>query len=112
MAELVRLDESNFESSIADFEGIAVVDFYADWCRPCHALAPHIEKLAREHPEIRVAKLDVDKAPRIAARFGVSSIPTVVRFDAGAPTATAVGALPYGQLTGALRIDGAESAAA
>lgn len=108
MTNIVMVDEANFEEQIASFGGVAVVDFFADWCGPCRMLAPHIEKLAAAHPEIRVAKVDVDRSPRLAARLGVQSIPTVVRFDDGAPTAVAVGALPYAPLRETLRIGESE----
>lgn len=109
MTQVVKVDEADFDEQIANFDGTAVVDFFADWCAPCRVLAPHIEKLAAEHPEIRVAKVDVDRASRVAARLGVRSIPTVVRFDGGAPTAVAVGALAYDPLTETLGIGASDA---
>jgi thioredoxin len=82
-----------------------VVDFWAPWCGPCRIVSPQVELLASEHPELRVAKLDVDKAPEIAARYEVYSIPTIVRFERGEVGARVVGALPYPRLAEALGIE-------
>lgn len=72
-----KFDETTFDSGTQT--GVALVDFYADWCGPCRAIAPTIDKLASEYEgRATVAKVDVDAAPGVAQRFGVSSIPTLV----------------------------------
>lgn len=63
--------------------GRVLVDFYADWCGPCKMLAPIVEKVADEHPEVDVIKVNVDEAPSIAALYGVYSIPTLIYFENG-----------------------------
>jgi thioredoxin len=102
----VALDERNFDYFLATHDGILVVDFWARWCRPCKAMAPLVARVAAERPELLVAKVDVDRARRLAARHGVSAVPTLMRFDDGRPTASVVGALPYDRLLAELGLDG------
>jgi len=87
-----KITMQNFDEFIRS--GTAVVDFYADWCGPCRMLAPALEQIAEEHPEIRVGKVNVDEAGALAARFGISSIPFVARFENGALTHSALGYMP------------------
>ena len=68
-----HLSERNFEE--ARGAGIALVDFYADWCGPCRMLSPIVEAVAAERPDVLVAKVNVDENPNLAAEFGVFSIP-------------------------------------
>lgn len=79
-----------------------LIDFWATWCGPCRMLAPVIEELAGEHPEVQFAKLDVDQVPDVAMRFGVSAIPTVVLFKAGKEVQRFVGVEPKGAYEQAL----------
>ena len=97
-----KLTSQNFNDFIAS--GTAVVDFYADWCGPCRMLAPTLEQIADEHPEIKVGKLNVDEAHALAARFGISSIPFVARFENGALTHSAMGFMPASLLKSKLGI--------
>ena len=97
-----KLTSQNFNDFIAN--GTAVVDFYADWCGPCRMLAPALEQIADEHPEIKVGKLNVDEAHALAARFGISSIPFVARFDNGTLTHSALGFMPAQALASKLDI--------
>ncbi len=75
-------------------KGKVLVDFYAAWCGPCSMLSPLVAKLADEHPEITIIKIDVDQASEIAAKFNVYSIPTLVLFEDGKAKKTQVGYLP------------------
>jgi thioredoxin len=100
----VILDERSFDRIVAAYD-VAVVDFWAHWCRPCRAMAPVIERLCAERPDVLVAKVDVDRAGRLAQRLAVRTIPTMIRFDRGRPTAVAVGAVPYDRLLALLRLD-------
>lgn len=79
-------------------EKIALVDFYADWCGPCRMLAPVIEEIAGERPDITVAKVNVDDAPEIARKFGIVSIPTVIIFKGGEIAKRVTGVRPKAQL--------------
>ena len=79
-------------------EKVALVDFYADWCGPCRMLAPIIEEIASERPDIAVAKINVDKEPELAREYGIVSIPTVIIFKDGEIAKRITGARPKAQL--------------
>jgi thioredoxin 1 len=88
----LELTTQNFEDTVK--EGITLVDFWAPWCGPCRMIAPHIEAIASEMPEIKVGKLNVDSSPEIAAKFGIMSIPTVMIFKNGKAQDTTIGVVP------------------
>ncbi|MEM3209469.1 MAG: thioredoxin, partial [Saccharolobus sp.] len=73
---------------------VAVVDFWAEWCAPCLILAPVIEELAKDYPQVGFGKLNSDENPDIAARYGVMSLPTVILFKNGEPVDAVLGAVP------------------
>ncbi len=88
--QVVHLTESNFWSTVNQTK-IALIDFFGEWCGPCKALAPIFAKLAADYKgEAFFGKIDIDKNPKIAAQFGVQSVPNVVVFRDGRP----VGNLP------------------
>ena len=92
-----------FDQEVLQSEQPVIVDFWAEWCGPCHAVAPILEKIADERKDdLRVVKLNIDEEPEIAQRYGVMSIPTIVLFKGGEPAAAAVGAQPKGSLERAL----------
>ncbi len=74
---------ADFAEKVLRSEVPVLVDFYADWCGPCRALAPVLEELARELPQARIVKVNVDQAPDLAAQYGVSAIPTLLVFKNG-----------------------------
>lgn len=87
---MINLDESNFDSSIA--EGVTLVDFWAPWCRPCLMQAPILEEVARVLLEkATIAKVNVDDTPALAERFMVQGIPTLIIFQDGKPAKRLVG---------------------
>lgn len=96
---VVMADEKNFDALVNE-PGIAVVaDFWAAWCAPCRMIAPILDEVARERAgQVKVVKINVDENPNLAARFGIMSIPTVIRFQGGQEAARAVGAMPKAQL--------------
>ena len=90
-SKVVTLTAENFDATALAADRTAVVDFWAAWCPPCRALAPAIEALADERPEVLVGKLDVDEHPQIAERYAVYNIPTVLVFRNGQVSARSVG---------------------
>jgi thioredoxin len=86
-----HVNTDNFKGNVLDADVPVLVDFYADWCGPCRMLAPALDKLARETPDARVVKIDIDKSPQLAARYRVSSIPTVMVFKDGSVVARHTG---------------------
>jgi thioredoxin 1 len=90
---LKTLGESDFERLVLESAQPAVVDFSAAWCGPCRAIAPVIENLANDYADrVTVAKVDIDDSPRLAAKYGVRSVPTVMLFANGGVKRVYVGA--------------------
>lgn len=95
MAEISTATDQNFDSEVLDSSVPVLVDFWADWCHPCHILEPHVKAIAAEYEgKLRVAKLNIDENPEIARRFGVMSIPTLLLFIDGAEKERLIGAQP------------------
>ncbi len=93
------LSTSSFDETLASSDLPVLVDFWAEWCGPCKAIAPILEEIADEQGDrVRIAKLNVDDNPDIARRFDVMSIPTLILFKEGSPEARVVGAKGKGQL--------------
>ncbi len=98
-AQTFKVTDSTFEQEVIDAGDSVLVDFWADWCGPCHAISPVIEKLASEYQgRLRVAKVNVDENPEAPARFDIRSIPTMILFKDGELKEKVVGVQTKSQL--------------
>ncbi|TAL27141.1 MAG: thioredoxin [Alphaproteobacteria bacterium] len=89
------VDEKNFEAEVLKSDKLVLIDFYADWCGPCKALAPTLEKFAEDNKDkVKVVKVNVDESPNLSAAFGIRSIPTLVTMKDNQALYGAVGNLP------------------
>ncbi len=96
--------DADFESEIEKHQGLAVVDFWAEWCGPCRIIAPIVDQLAAEYQgKAKVAKLDVDTNQRTAMKYNVRSIPTVLFFKNGKLVDQVIGAVPRAHLESKFR---------
>src|SRR4029079_9721574 len=98
---LMALDvtEATFEQEVLKSETPVIVDFWAEWCGPCHAVAPVLEKIAEERKdEVKLVKVNIDEEQSLSMKYGVMSIPTMILFKDGEPAAAAVGAQPKSML--------------
>jgi thioredoxin 1 len=75
---MVILNDDNYKEVVSNSNKLIVVDFYADWCGPCKALSPTLERVEGKNPDVIFAKIDVDNSPECAALHGIRSIPTVI----------------------------------
>ncbi|MCC6144502.1 MAG: thioredoxin [Candidatus Hydrogenedentes bacterium] len=95
MATLKHLTNKDFDLNIQNAGTPVLVDFYADWCGPCKALAPTLEAVAEEQAaNLAVVKVDIDENPDLATRFNIQSIPTLIIFEGGEAKKTLKGLLP------------------
>ncbi len=74
---MIDLTSSSFPAEVEEYSGLVVIDLYADWCGPCKMLAPILHSLEDEYPDVKFAKVNVDKEPALAMQFKVQSIPFV-----------------------------------
>ena len=100
---ILHLGTDDFEPEVLHSDVPVLVDFLADWCQPCHALAPTIDKIAQSYDgRIKVAKVDIDAAKDLAVTYGITSIPAIVLFKDGRPIRQLVGVRPYQEYAAAL----------
>jgi thioredoxin 1 len=95
----IDVTEATFEQEVLKSETPVLVDFWAEWCGPCHAVSPVLEKIADERKdELKLVKVNIDNEQGLSMKYGVMSIPTMILFKNGEPAAAAVGALPKASL--------------
>ena len=92
-ANVVEVTDTNFESEVLKSNVPVLLDFWADWCAPCRAIAPHVHAIADDYVgKVRVGKCDIDTNPKVSAQFGIMSIPTLLLFKGGEVIGQLVGA--------------------
>ena len=95
--------EQSFEEEVLQSDKPVIVDFWAEWCGPCHAVAPVLDRIVEEaNGDLKLVKVNIDEQPALSQRFGVQSIPTMILFKDGEPAAAAIGAQPKPALEKAL----------
>jgi thioredoxin 1 len=95
--------EQSFEEEVLQSDKPVIVDFWAEWCGPCHAVAPVLDRIVDErNGDLKLVKVNIDEQPALSQRYGVQSIPTMILFKDGEPAAAAIGAQPKPALERAL----------
>jgi thioredoxin 1 len=95
----LEVTEATFEQEVLQSETPVLVDFWAEWCGPCHAVSPVLEKIAEERrDELKLVKVNIDVEQALSLKYGVMSIPTMILFKDGEPAAAAIGAQPKSAL--------------
>jgi thioredoxin 1 len=95
----LHLTEASFDAVLGKHTELLMVDFWAEWCAPCRAIAPTLEELVREgNGSVTLAKVNVDEQPALAARYGIRSIPTILFVKGGKVMDQVIGAVPKAQL--------------
>jgi thioredoxin 1 len=99
MTQAQVVTEATFEQEVLSSDKPVLVDFWAEWCQPCHLVAPVLDKIVEERAdELKLVKINIDEQPALAQRYGIASIPTMVLFKEGEPAAAAIGAQPKSAL--------------
>jgi thioredoxin 1 len=95
---LSNVTDTSFQADVLESEQPVLVDFWAPWCGPCRVVAPVLEEIAGERPDLRIVKLNVDENQATAAKYEVLSIPTMILFKNGEVAKKVIGAYPKKRL--------------
>ena len=99
-----EVTDATFESEVLESGEPVLVDFWAEWCGPCHAVSPVLEKISEEK-NLKLVKVNIDENQQLAMRYGVQSIPNMILFENGEPKASAIGAQPKTALERSLGLE-------
>lgn len=91
---VIAVTNETFEQEVLRSDAPVIVDFWASWCGPCRMLAPILDQVASERPDVKIAKINVDEQMELASRFGIVSIPTLIVFKDGQPVNKSMGVKP------------------
>lgn len=96
---ITAITDSNFDEEVLNSETPVLVDYWAEWCGPCKAIAPHLDELAPEYQgKVKIVKMNMDESPNTPPKYGIRQIPTLMIFKNGAVEATKTGAMSKKQL--------------
>ena len=98
----ININKNNFQNEVLNSDKKVLLDFWAPWCGPCRLVAPIVEEIAGERPDIKVGKINVDEEAELASQFGIMSIPTLVVIENGKIVNQAMGARPKEAILGML----------
>ena len=98
----INISKNNFQKEVINSDKKVLLDFWAPWCGPCRMVAPIVEEIADECPDIKVGKINVDEEVELASQFGIMSIPTLVVIEKGKIVNQAMGARPKEAILGML----------
>ena len=94
-----NVTEATFDQEVIQSDKPVIVDFWAEWCGPCHAVAPVLDKIVDERSgELKLVKVNIDEEQGLANKYGIQSIPTMILFRDGEPANIVIGAKPKGQI--------------
>ena len=95
---VLHINKQNFQEEVLSSEKPVLLDFWAPWCGPCRMIGPILDEIAKERPDVKVCKINIDEEYDLAARYKVVSIPTLMVLQNGMEEDRAIGARPKGQI--------------